>query len=588
MRPLTATPDVSENQPAWSPDGLWIAYSATTDSGGDLWLISPDGASARRLTNDPPLEDSPDWSPDGGRIAFHATREGRPPSIWILDLADSSVTQLTHERTRTLNPAWSPNGRAITYYGIASGDEQVWEIPVDGGPARRLSHHATQSWNADWSPNGEEIVFSGYRNSETGGSLFIMPEEGEGAQCEHARALTRRKDHRWDREPSWSPDGRWIAFTAQDRSGNWDVWLVSADGVTETPVTSAPAFDRQPSWSPDSRSLVIQSDRAGSDDLWIVDVSAWTAAAPASPASGAAAGPPGGPTLRRLTDSKDNDYQPRWSPDGREILFHSWRAGVRDLWVVPAEGGEPQRLPSGDGYDEHGAWSPNGRQIAFASYVGDARDQEIFVMARDGSTPPHPLVMHPGDDYHPCWSPDGRLITFVTGRGGMPDIWIAEADRPAAERPFIGGPSEDGYPSWFPRGDRVLFQSTRGDGVMGIWSAPVIGGVAGEPTPFLKDDRSARHPAISPDGAAVAFVRARGRSSRLFVAPVAGAVPGPPAAIPLPDSLAASYPAFSPDGRSIAFSAYGSRSSSIWVYTAPGGFARYGETDQERDAPSRK
>lgn len=284
---LTDTPRIAERQPAWSPDGAWIACAAADSSGRtDLWLVAAEGGARRRLTDDAFIEGSPEWSRDGKRLAFHAAHPPEPARIWILDLADSRVTQVTREKGRTTNPAWSPDGSEIAYYGIASGDEQVWSIPAAGGAARRLTFHETQSWNACWSPDGKEIAFSGYRNVATGGSLFVMPRDGEGASCERSRALTRRTDHGWDRFPSWSPDGRWVAFTARGRDGNWDIWLVSADGRVEVRLTEDPAQDVEPSWAPDSRRLVFQSDRGGSNDLWILDAARWTSASsPSAPRS---------------------------------------------------------------------------------------------------------------------------------------------------------------------------------------------------------------------------------------------------------------------------------------------------------------
>lgn len=275
---LTATPDVAERAPAWSPDGRWILFTAGAPHNGDLWLVSPDGATRTQITHDPEIEMSPAWSPDGTRIAFESRRNGAAPAIWIFDLRDSSLSRLTNEPKRVHEPAWSPDGEEITYYGLASGDEQVWAIPAAGGAPRRLSHHVTQSWSAAWSPSGDSLVYSGYRNAQTGGSLFVMPKGGEGAACEHSRALTRRADHGWDRFPEWSRDGRWVVFAGQSR-GQFDIWLVSLDGAVEERITDDPADDTEPTWSPDGRFVAFRSDRSGSPDLWLIDVSRWTATA---------------------------------------------------------------------------------------------------------------------------------------------------------------------------------------------------------------------------------------------------------------------------------------------------------------------
>lgn len=279
---LTVTPASEERQPAWSPDGKWIAFAAapigSSNETPDLWLASADGKTTRRLTHDAFLDGSPCWSPDGTRLAFRSWREDRVSRIWILSLKDSSITQLTHEAGRTTNPAWSPDGATIAYYGVESGNEQVWALPAAGGSSWRLTHHPEQSWNPAWSPDGSEIVYSRYQNQSTGGALFVMPREGDGDAGERARPLTHRADHRWDRFPSWSPDGRWIAFAATDLKLNWDIWLVSADGAIEERLTEEPSHDTEPSWAPDSRHIVFESDRSGTQDLWILDTGRWTSA----------------------------------------------------------------------------------------------------------------------------------------------------------------------------------------------------------------------------------------------------------------------------------------------------------------------
>lgn len=289
--------------------------------------------------------------------------------------------------------------------------------------------------------------------------------------------------------------------------------------------------------------------------------------------------------IRLLAPTTENDYAPVWSPDGSEVLFHSWRGGTRDLWIVSAAGGAPRRLATGDGNDQFGAWSPDGHWIAYTAHLPGPPNQEIFIVDRDGAGPPRALIAREGEDYRPAWSPDGRWLAFTSSRLGSPDVWVAEVSHPDPARRdivhadsvrlLIGGPGEDGYASWSPSGDRIVFQSAREGGVVGVWIAAVQEGVLGPPVPVARSAERCAQPVWAPDGDAVAFVRWEGRRRRLMIAPLRGDAAGEPARVPLPDSLAPSNPSWSPDGRSIAFAAYAGGCSRLWVVTDPERFAAY-------------
>ncbi len=289
------------------------------------------------------------------------------------------------------------------------------------------------------------------------------------------------------------------------------------------------------------------------------------------------------PALRLLLESSDNDYAPRWSPDGTEIVFFSWRAGTRDLWVVDSAGGEPVHLDTGPGNDQYACWSPDGERIAYTTHAPGTNDQEILVIPRGGGAP-RPLIENPGEDYHASWSPDGARLLFTSSRLGTPDIWITEVDRPDSSRLLIGGPSAEGYASWSPSGDRIAFQSERGGG-LGIWIVDYRDGVVSEPRPISLGETRRSNATWSPRGDAIALVLWEPGRRRLAVVSVVAERMAEPRVVPLPDSLATiSYPDWSPDGRSIAFSAYARGVSNLWVVSDPEGFASY----QERDLPKRK
>ena len=127
-----------------------------------------------------------------------------------------------------------------------------------------------------------------------------------------------------------------------------------------------------------------------------------------------------GDRLLSLIQSKPTplDVQaPAWSPDGRTIVFVSWRDGNGEVYAMDADGSGPRNLTQNPAKDVRPAWSPDGRRIAFVS----RRDgnSEIYVMNADGSGKRNLTRDRASDDY-PTWSPDGRRIAFLRGRGRVP------------------------------------------------------------------------------------------------------------------------------------------------------------------------
>ncbi len=198
-------------------------------------------------------------------------------------------------------------------------------------------------------------------------------------------------------------------------------------------------YDFEPQFSPDGRQIAFARE---------IEISAAEIFVMAGDGSG----------QTQLTNNTTNDRQPSWSPDGRQIAFMSRRDGNTRIYVMHADGSAQTRLTNANdpASDEVPSWSPDGRQIAFRS----TRDgnAEIYVMGADGSAPTR-LTNDPAFDSDPSWSPDGRRIAFGSDRDGNREIYVMGADGSAPTR-LTNNPAGDAEPSWSPTG-LIAFESDR-------------------------------------------------------------------------------------------------------------------------------
>ena len=125
-----------------------------------------------------------------------------------------------------------------------------------------------------------------------------------------------------------------------------------------------------------------------------------------------------GDNLRLLTAPPHSDHSPSWSPEGRQIVFHSTRNKNTDIYIMDANGQNVRQLTNHPDVDIYPVWSPDGTQIAFTSYVKPNRRGDIYVIDVNGQNRRN-LTNHPANDRRPAWSPDGTQIVFESDRDGQ-------------------------------------------------------------------------------------------------------------------------------------------------------------------------
>jgi Tol biopolymer transport system component len=293
----------SDSDPAWSPDGRYIAFTRWNWKGKpfqSVYIVTVKTGDQRRLVTGA----APSWSPDGTRIAFARVSGG----ISTIRIDGTDLTRLT---TRDDSyPVWSPDGRNIAFQRNEPAANRIYMglyvIPASGGSARRVgTAPRTDSQWVDWSPDGTKIAFSVSRRDPESWQIQVARRDGTGV-----RGLVTGS------APDWSPDGRQITFEDEKRTH-----VMRSDGGQVRMLRKG----QWPKFSPDGKRIAFY--RGGA--LWIMDAK--------------------GSHLGRLTRPKfgyDEDHS--WSPDGRMLAFSRVPCcgGLEEgrVWVVRSDGSESRQL----------------------------------------------------------------------------------------------------------------------------------------------------------------------------------------------------------------------------------------------------
>lgn len=219
--------------PSWTSDGR-VAYTTIGDRSTHLYV------EGQALSRYPQMNIGADFHPDGQRVALSLSKDG-DTEIYVLNAKTGSIEQrLTHHRSTDTSPSWSPDGKRLVFSSDRnSGTPQIHVMNQDGSGVTKIPQIGGYNTSPDWSPLGEEIA---YCSMVDGGRFDIFVSN---LRTHSVRRLTWSRSNR---APSFSPDGRYVAFSS-NRTGSYQLWLMTARGENPRQLTDWAGHFFSPSWA---------------------------------------------------------------------------------------------------------------------------------------------------------------------------------------------------------------------------------------------------------------------------------------------------------------------------------------------------